>query len=350
MPLSNLSDTVLRALLQQFCETSFQAVLITTAEPGYPIVYANPAFCKMCGYTLAELVGESPRILQGERTNRNVLARLKMAIEQEAQFHGSAINYRKNGDAYPVEWTVSAIRNDNHQITHYLSLQKDLSHLKDMMSLFKQTNEHFREFLIDISRDNHQDIVKKAEDKRLPAELLENSRFYNPALRSQANVELFEQSEFFDFSGDMSGVFVETREHEPISAKQYSEKYNASLNVPEISQKITEILEGTDLLIYSKNPIVDLVDIAQVLKDVATDIFYLDEFFELSSVLTQLANHMAGYDSKKLEPFVVDTFNALAADLEHWLNVIFIAKSANDIHALDASMISSAKQLMMFLK
>lgn len=67
MNFSEFNEAALRQILQKFVETSFNSIVITSADAGYPIVYANPEFCRMTGYTPEELIGKSPKIFQGEK-------------------------------------------------------------------------------------------------------------------------------------------------------------------------------------------------------------------------------------------------------------------------------------------
>jgi PAS domain S-box-containing protein len=56
----NFQDIMLN-MLESALEASFQGVMITEAEPGFPIIYVNPAVCQMTGYERTELLGQSPR-------------------------------------------------------------------------------------------------------------------------------------------------------------------------------------------------------------------------------------------------------------------------------------------------
>lgn len=77
------------ALLEAVVEQSFNAVLITDANlanGGPLIVYVNPAFCTMTGYTAEELIGLSPRILQGADTDPQVIERLRQCLSERLFF------------------------------------------------------------------------------------------------------------------------------------------------------------------------------------------------------------------------------------------------------------------------
>ena len=117
---------IMKRLLETSMEESFNSVVITEAGPGYPIVYVNPAFCELTGYGPHEIMGKSPSILQGPNTDQAVLERLNDDISEGRLFHGQAINYRKDGSEFMMEWKIAPIRNERDEITHYLAIQRDV--------------------------------------------------------------------------------------------------------------------------------------------------------------------------------------------------------------------------------
>lgn len=346
-------EPVLREILGQFFVASFNAILITGSEPGYPILYANPAFCRMTGYTVDELRGQSPGIFQGEKSNPRILHRLHEDLQAGRSFHGAAINYRKNGEPYPVEWNITPVRDPTGRITHFISVQKDLSDLRQLMSRFKYTNENFRAFLRDLPLSALPAAPATDLDGRkqqLTEALLDNLRLYNPALRSDEQVALFDENEFFDLSEGFTGVLGEQLEQEFISAEQYALRQPVSADeLDELQELLREIQQQLDLLQIGSNKSAALANIAARLQDVASSIFYLEDFVSLSSVLAELATHTRAHAQAALPDFLVDTYRGLAQDMETWVERIFVSRSAANIHEMDASIISSAKQLLMFL-
>lgn len=127
MSLPGLSAEDSLLLLRASAELSFNALVIT--GPDHRIVYANPAFCNMTGYTAEELAGQNPNILQGPLTEESVINKLRAALDKQGEFAGSTINYRKNGRPYLVEWTISPVRNGNGAIRYFISIQKDITQL-----------------------------------------------------------------------------------------------------------------------------------------------------------------------------------------------------------------------------
>lgn len=117
---------IMKRLFEASIAESFNGIVITETGPGYPIVYANAAFSEMTGYRPDEVMGKSPSILQGPDTDRAVLDRLSEDIAAGRVFHGRAVNYRKDGTPFMMEWKIIPIRNDLKDISHYIAIQKKI--------------------------------------------------------------------------------------------------------------------------------------------------------------------------------------------------------------------------------
>ena len=113
---------------KKLVDTSYFSVLLTDAEidwPGPRIVYANKRFEEITGYKLDEVIGKTPRILQGENTNRETLLRVREALQKDEQFSGWTCNYRKDGSPFIMSWTVEPILVDG--VKHFLAVQTDVT-------------------------------------------------------------------------------------------------------------------------------------------------------------------------------------------------------------------------------
>ena len=95
---------LMRRLFEVTITHSFDAIMITENKPKYPIIFVNQSFTDMTGYESEELMGQSPTILQGPKTDRAVLDRLRRDISEGKIFHGQAVNYRKDGSEFMMEW------------------------------------------------------------------------------------------------------------------------------------------------------------------------------------------------------------------------------------------------------
>lgn len=107
-----------------------EPALVTRADlhrPGPTIIAVSPALCAMTGLTAEEMLGQSPRIFQGPQTDRGVLDELRRACEAGRSYVGTTVNYRRNGERYIVHWTIDPMRNAEGVVTHFYSLQRDVS-------------------------------------------------------------------------------------------------------------------------------------------------------------------------------------------------------------------------------
>jgi diguanylate cyclase (GGDEF)-like protein/PAS domain S-box-containing protein len=99
--------------------------LITDAQQK--TLYANEAFSTITGYSQEEMLGQNCRILQGPETDTSVLARLRAALAEGQVFRGELLNYRKDGSFFWNDLTVTPLRDVDGRITHYVSVQRDVS-------------------------------------------------------------------------------------------------------------------------------------------------------------------------------------------------------------------------------
>lgn len=135
-------------LLQSVVVNTNDAVLITEAEPidepGPRIIYVNEAFTRTTGYTLKEVLGKTPRILQGPKTNRQALAKVRKALAKWQPVTVETINYRKDGSEFWVEFSIVAVANRQGLYTHWISVQRDITERKRTEQALRRSDERFR--------------------------------------------------------------------------------------------------------------------------------------------------------------------------------------------------------------
>lgn len=109
-------------------------VIITEAAPfrapGPRIVFVNEAFERRTGYTREEVIGQSPRILQGPETQRPQLDRIRAALEQWERVRVDLVNYTKSGEPYWVDLDVSPVWDDTRRLTHWVAVGRDITERK----------------------------------------------------------------------------------------------------------------------------------------------------------------------------------------------------------------------------
>jgi len=117
-------------LLGSAVQQSKESILITDAQldlPGPKIIFVNPAFTKMTGYTAEEVIGKTPRIIQGPRTDPIILSRVRQDLQRGEASEGEVVNYRKDGTEFILEWHVAPIRDASGTMTHFVAIQRDIT-------------------------------------------------------------------------------------------------------------------------------------------------------------------------------------------------------------------------------
>ena len=135
-------------LLETAVAQAKEAVLITSARlepPGPEILFVNPAFSEMTGYSREEVLQKTPRILQGPKSDRVMLQQLRDTLSRGEPFSGETVNYHKDGSEYYVEWDITPIRAGGGQITHFLSIQRNVTARKlaenQLKEMFRQVEK-----------------------------------------------------------------------------------------------------------------------------------------------------------------------------------------------------------------
>ena len=105
-------------------ENSFDSILITDATTKGKIIYANKAFKKLTGYDSSEVIGKTPRILQGVGTDKKVIERLTVALKSGKKFEGKAINYKKDATPFIMYWKVLPIKSGKN-IEAWVAIQRE---------------------------------------------------------------------------------------------------------------------------------------------------------------------------------------------------------------------------------
>lgn len=118
-------------------------VLVTDAdpidEPGPRIVWANTSAGGLCGYEPESLIGRNPRFLQGPRTERRTLDRIRSALTRREPVDAVVMNYRSNGAPYWVEMRIEPfVTAEGRQL--FVSAQRDVSPRLSMEHIAQRSN------------------------------------------------------------------------------------------------------------------------------------------------------------------------------------------------------------------
>lgn len=133
-------------LLENAIRSDYDSIIITTLEldkPGPQIVFVNEGFERMTGYSREEVIGKSPRILQGKKTDRAVLDKLRKRLKEGQAFFGHTVNYKKDGTEFINQWDIHPLTNKDGEITHWVSYQHDITERKRSEKRVVDTNIEF---------------------------------------------------------------------------------------------------------------------------------------------------------------------------------------------------------------
>lgn len=137
-------------MLESVVTNTNDAVIITEANPldspGPKIVYVNQAFTELTGYLPSEVIGKTPRILQGPKSDEVGLKALGKAIRKNESFELTTINYKKNKEEFWVNFKVSPVFNEKGITTHFISIERDVTLKKREeleKDLFNKISQYF---------------------------------------------------------------------------------------------------------------------------------------------------------------------------------------------------------------
>ncbi len=107
---------------------TFDAILITDKQNK--ILRVNRAFSEITGYSLEEVVEKTPRILRSNWHDASFYREMWESLKEKGHWQGEIYNRRKNGEIYPEWLTITAVRNNHREITHYVAMFLDLTERK----------------------------------------------------------------------------------------------------------------------------------------------------------------------------------------------------------------------------
>jgi PAS domain S-box-containing protein len=129
-------------LRERALESVSQGIVITDpARPDNPIIYANPAFERLTGYTRAEVIGRNGRFLQGPATDAAATAELRRAVQAGRSCSVEVANYRKDGSTFWNALSVSPVRDAGGQLTHFVGVLTDVTERRKLEDQYRQSQK-----------------------------------------------------------------------------------------------------------------------------------------------------------------------------------------------------------------
>ncbi|MEY4719492.1 MAG: hypothetical protein RL563_2110, partial [Pseudomonadota bacterium] len=116
------------------------------------ILRANPAFTRLTGYSLEEVIGKTPRILKSYKQSPDFYRNMWTTLHQSGIWEGEIINRRKDGETFPEYLSISAVKNLRGEITHFVAVFRDITQ-KKQAELAIAANKAKSEFLANMSHE-----------------------------------------------------------------------------------------------------------------------------------------------------------------------------------------------------
>jgi diguanylate cyclase (GGDEF)-like protein/PAS domain S-box-containing protein len=115
-----------QGLYRRLVESSPEGVVLIDAQgTDHPVIYVNPAFEALTGYSSAELIGRNLRVLQADDREQDGRHRLRDALSRGETCRVLLRNYRKDGSLFWNEMTVMPLRHPDGCVTHYAGHHRD---------------------------------------------------------------------------------------------------------------------------------------------------------------------------------------------------------------------------------
>ena len=126
-------------LLTRAIEAVGEGIVVTNGPyPTVDILYANPAFTQLTGYSPEEVAGRNCSFLQGADSDPTVIEVLRDAIKRGKRVRRTILNYRKDGTPFWNDLTVNPIFDENGALTNFVGVQNDITGLKEVQASLVQ--------------------------------------------------------------------------------------------------------------------------------------------------------------------------------------------------------------------
>ncbi|MCB9050041.1 MAG: helix-turn-helix domain-containing protein [Lewinellaceae bacterium] len=109
------------------------AVILTDAQRK--ILWVNDDFTEITGYTLTEVIGKKPSLLQGPGSEQDAINRIRRSLEHQIAFREEITNYRKNGEAYLCKLVIHPVFDRQQHLTNFIAFEVDGDVVKDVEDL-----------------------------------------------------------------------------------------------------------------------------------------------------------------------------------------------------------------------
>jgi PAS domain S-box-containing protein len=123
-------------------EAAANSIVIT--DLNGTIVWTNPAFSNLSGYSASEVLGQNPRLLQSGKTSKAFYEHMWATIASGSMWHGEIVNRRKDGSEYTEEMTITPVSLQASGISHFVAIKQDVTARKQAEDALQRAEEKYR--------------------------------------------------------------------------------------------------------------------------------------------------------------------------------------------------------------
>jgi PAS domain S-box-containing protein len=172
------------ALKDHALDVAAEGITIADARlPDRPLIYVNEGFERMTGYTVAEVLGRNCRFLQGAGTNPEAVAKIRAAVDEQRECIIELLNYRRDGTSFWNRLSITPVRNDLGEVTHYIGIQSDVSARREAEQALRLTKERLEHDLQLAAQVQRARIVVLSLVSRLGQRIANRQTLENPRSR-----------------------------------------------------------------------------------------------------------------------------------------------------------------------
>jgi len=178
---NDISDFKQLYFFSDIVENTQDVVIVCEAKNiNYPtgpkIIYVNKAFEALTGYTKKDIFGATPRILQGDLTDKTAISRIKVALINHHTITETLLNYDINGRPYWVEINIIPLKNKYGEVTHFGAIERDVSERKFHLEQLQFRNQELKA----LQNELEQLVRERTIELQKAKEALEKIAFFDP--------------------------------------------------------------------------------------------------------------------------------------------------------------------------
>lgn len=174
-------NTTLLSVIGQAIQSTSEGITISDArQPEQPLIFANPAFYQVTGYTPAETIGYNCRFLQGAETDPHAVQSIRAALTEQRSCVVELLNYRKDGSTFWNRLSIVPIFDQDQTLAYFVGIQSDLTAAKEaekakaqlaaMRATMQTVNDVVRNFMNNVEYFRMMVAEGMASDPTLVAE------------------------------------------------------------------------------------------------------------------------------------------------------------------------------------